>query len=114
MSGRHSAGRPASRISFEYRLDVLPEHLAGAMYSSHILLAESSSVVRAGGTEEVPGNGSELGSDAPQSKDLSLREGAQGSSVGPRMRSSVTTLNVASRTTAHACMAVKALCEDRT
>jgi mRNA-degrading endonuclease toxin of MazEF toxin-antitoxin module len=46
------------------------------MYSSQILVAESSSVIRAGGTAEVPGDGSELGNDAPQSKDLSPREGA--------------------------------------
>jgi hypothetical protein len=65
VSGRRNAGRPASRISFEYCLDVLPERLADALHGSKILPSQDSAVVGVGRTAEVPGNGSELRNGAP-------------------------------------------------
>jgi orotate phosphoribosyltransferase len=38
VSGRRTAGRPASRISFEYRLDVLPELLAVEVGAQYVLV----------------------------------------------------------------------------
>jgi hypothetical protein len=65
MSDHCAAGRPASCISFEYRLDVLPERLADALHCPKILPSQDSAPVGLGRTAEVPGNGSELRNGAP-------------------------------------------------
>lgn len=76
MSDHCAAGRPASCIRFEYRLDVFPERLADALHGPKILPSQDSAPVGVGRAAEVPGDGSELRNGTPQGKDLSLRERA--------------------------------------